>query len=259
MTRTMLPPARPLRLLPACLLALALLGRPDASWAYEFWPSAQEWAWWPEYCRARYVSLPIGQNSEYGSMVSGTAINGWRNRLGPVWVFVHHHCAGAIWLQRAKLSTNERDRKFALKQAIAESRFTLDRIPADHPMYAEILTHMGMVERESGNPVAALNYFDRAVTGHPGFAGGYQGQALVHRDQGRLERAREVLIAGDEATGGESAEIAYFLGLVLVDLKDYESARDYAQRAYALGYPLPGLRDKLARVGYALPQPQSGG
>jgi len=39
---------------------------------------------------------------------------------------------------------------------------------------------------------------------------------------------------------------------VLMDLKDFPAAQDHARRAYELGYPLPGLRDRLARAGHPL-------
>jgi tetratricopeptide (TPR) repeat protein len=41
----------------------------------------------------------------------------------------------------------------------------------------------------------------------------------------------------------------YNLGLAYFDLKDYDKANQEAQKSYALGAPLPGLRDKLVRVG----------
>ena len=233
-----------------CLLVPAV---PEDAHAYEFWPSNAEWAWWPEHCRARYANLPISTGSSFRSQVSSSQMTEWSNGLGQVRRVIHHHCAGEIWLQLAKLTTDDRERKFALNSSLAESQFTLERIPADHPMYGEILTHMGMAERERGNSGAALKYFEQAITIHPKLPGGYQGQALIYRDQRDLAMARDVLLAGDAATEGHDVEIAYFLGLVLFDMKDYERAREYASRAYEIGYPLPGLRDKLARAGYALP------
>ena len=41
----------------------------------------------------------------------------------------------------------------------------------------------------------------------------------------------------------------YNLGLAYVDLKRFDLANQHAQAAYALGYPLPGLKDKLVRAG----------
>ena len=50
----------------------------------------------------------------------------------------------------------------------------------------------------------------------------------------------------------DNSEVNYNLGLVYFDLKDYETSQMYAQRAYALGFPLPGLRRKLAAAGFPL-------
>jgi tetratricopeptide (TPR) repeat protein len=47
----------------------------------------------------------------------------------------------------------------------------------------------------------------------------------------------------------ESAEAHYHLGLSLAELGRWEAAREHAHRAYDLGYPLPGLREKLRREG----------
>jgi len=49
--------------------------------------------------------------------------------------------------------------------------------------------------------------------------------------------------------GEDNPNTNYNIGLIYFDLKDYENALSFAQRAYGSGFPLPGLRDKLKRVG----------
>lgn len=44
------------------------------------------------------------------------------------------------------------------------------------------------------------------------------------------------------------AELAYNTGLSYFAIKDYRNAKKYADRAYELGYPLSGLKRKLAKV-----------
>lgn len=51
------------------------------------------------------------------------------------------------------------------------------------------------------------------------------------------------------ASGGENANVRYNLGLAYFDLKRYDESLENAHKAYALGFPLPGLRDKLKRAG----------
>lgn len=46
-----------------------------------------------------------------------------------------------------------------------------------------------------------------------------------------------------------SAELHYNMGLLYFKMKDYGKARKQAKQAYAIGYPLPGLRRQLEAVG----------
>lgn len=57
----------------------------------------------------------------------------------------------------------------------------------------------------------------------------------------KLEQARE--IAGDDAN------VHYNLGLAYADLKQYDKALESAHMAYAKGFPLPGLKNRLRRAG----------
>ena len=61
----------------------------------------------------------------------------------------------------------------------------------------------------------------------------------------------EALAMLDEMVNAEeeTANVYYNIGLIYFELKDYEKSLSYARRAYDLGFPLPGLRDKLKRAG----------
>jgi tetratricopeptide (TPR) repeat protein len=119
-------------------------------------------------------------------------------------------------------------------------------------MHAVMSYQIGLAYQMAGDASAAEAAYDRAIQVQPGTAVGYQGKASLYREQKRYEEARDVLLEADKVTGGTSAEIKYFLGLVMFDLKSYDEARTYAEQAYELGYPLPGLANKLARAGYPL-------
>lgn len=49
-----------------------------------------------------------------------------------------------------------------------------------------------------------------------------------------------------------SAEAHYNLGLLLTDMKRFDDALPEARKAYQLGYPLSGLRRRLAQAGHPL-------
>lgn len=64
------------------------------------------------------------------------------------------------------------------------------------------------------------------------------------------KRGAEAIKFLDEAVelGVEDANLYYNMGLIYLDLKEYEKALSYAHQAYRLGFPLPGLRDRLKKM-----------
>ena len=76
-------------------------------------------------------------------------------------------------------------------------------------------------------------------------------EGLYYYRLGRLAEARKFLGVAVKMDSS-NAEIHYNLGLVLFEMGDYGEAREHARRAYALGYPLPGLRNKLKDTEYPL-------
>ncbi len=65
---------------------------------------------------------------------------------------------------------------------------------------------------------------------------------------GKRDNALEMLESA-EKLGQSGANFHYNMGLVYAELGRYDEALTHAHRAYALGFNLPGLRDKLKRAG----------
>lgn len=236
-------------------LALLLTGsfgaRPAQAFTFDLSPS--EWAWWPDYCKARYLDLGFRATGASGAMMTPGEIAFWRSHVGlEVFTYVHHHCAGLVWLQRARLSSTPTERDFALRSAEYESDFTLVRIPQGSTMHASILVHLGQIRRAAADADGALAYFDRAIESRPDFPGGYQGRAMIERDRRNLDAAIKVLQRGSDATEGKSAELEYHLGLALLDAGRPDDAVVHARRAYEIGFALPALRDRLRQAGRSL-------
>lgn len=91
-------------------------------------------------------------------------------------------------------------------------------------------------------------YFVDARRLFPDDASVVLGQGKFYWQKERLQDAKESYETALELSGA-SAEAHYNLGLVYFELKDYAQARQHAESAYALGHPLPGLRNKLKSVG----------
>ena len=91
-------------------------------------------------------------------------------------------------------------------------------------------------------------YFRRAVAFNPsdGIAHMIYG-IFLHKQDKLSEALAEYKLAVQLVPN--SAETHYNLGLLYAEMRDYKNAKRHAQQAYALGYPLSGLKDKLQQAG----------
>lgn len=91
-------------------------------------------------------------------------------------------------------------------------------------------------------------FFDRAIRFRPtdGVVRMVYGNYLLKA--GKTDEAAEQLQTAVNLQP-ENPTINYNLGLLYVQKKDYEQARIYAKKAYELGFPLPGLKNKLVEAG----------
>ena len=235
------------------LVALAATAIPGSAFAYDFIPTEAEFLAWPFYCQARYVTLPVGENSIWALKVPKGQIERAYKQLGEAtFGGIHHYCAGTVWLSRAKLEPDKALRDFYLRTAKSETMFTFNRLPPDTPMIVPVMTNLALVNYEQGEFDTAIDLLEQAAERRPEEPMTYSALATIYRERKRLDLARDVLMRGDKVLAGHSAEIQYNLGLVLLELGDIDGAQACARKAYELGHPLPGLRNKLRRAGHPI-------
>jgi Flp pilus assembly protein TadD len=132
----------------------------------------------------------------------------------------------------------------------ADLDYTLRAFPNHH----RALDTIGRYQLQSKQPIApaahytAECYFDRAMAFAPndGITRMVYGIYLTRKGdrEGALQRYGEAV-----ALMPDSAEAHYNLGLLYESMKRYDDALTEAHAAYARGFPLPGLRNKLVRAG----------
>lgn len=91
-------------------------------------------------------------------------------------------------------------------------------------------------------------YFERALQMAPSDSNVYVVLAIHEHRQKHYENAKSHYLKAI-AINADSAEAHYNLGLLLFTMGESEDALKHAHAAYALGYPLSGLRDKLQSKG----------
>lgn len=126
------------------------------------------------------------------------------------------------------------------------------------PNHYRALDTMGRWHLENPNPkdeecdcldwiLPAECYFTRAITFTPDDPILYYIFGLYLHQKGDLERSLKAY-RDAEKLGADSAEFHYNMGLLLVDVEDYDAARLHARQAYSKGAPFPGLQNKLKRL-----------
>lgn len=129
--------------------------------------------------------------------------------------------------------------------------YTLEHFPNHHRALSSMARLA--VRDKTVQPVGARYtvscYFERAIAyaPHDATARMVFGNYLLASKQDAAALA-QLRAAADLAP--EHATIQYNLGLLYARQKDYEQAMQYAEKAYALGFPLPGLRNQLKKAGH---------
>lgn len=129
--------------------------------------------------------------------------------------------------------------------------YTLVIFPNHHPAL-QALVKLSLREKDVkplGAGYSVECFFDRAMRFRPGdgivrmLYANYL-LKLKGRSEDALEQYQEAV-----RLQPENANINYNIGLLYLKRKNYEESVAYAKKAYELGFPLPGLRNKLKRAG----------
>lgn len=134
--------------------------------------------------------------------------------------------------------------------------YTLRHFPNHHRALAAMakLARRDKSAKPNGATYPVACYFERAIGFRPDDAivrmiyGSYLLSAK--QDEAALFQLREAA-----RFSPENGTIHYNLGLLYAKKKDYAQANEHAGKAYELGFPLPGLRNKLVAAGQWRPSP----
>jgi len=236
------------------LVAIAapfLLFPPSAFSAWDFVPTPIEYQSWPEYCRVQFTTTEsVGLTMPGVVRYSNATVEEWRGIIGePQYSGLHHYCASIHFLNRSRVERDPRQRSFVLQRALDDAVFSYSRADPKSSVYPSMSVTLAQIKMDMQKPEEAEEILRAAIESQPQRPEAYMMLALVHRKQKKLDQARDDLQRADAATGGESPEIQYNLGLLNLELGDVDAAVANAKKAYAAGYPLPGLQRKLVQLG----------
>jgi tetratricopeptide (TPR) repeat protein len=131
--------------------------------------------------------------------------------------------------------------------ALENFEFILRVYPND-PQILNLVSELCVVKWRSPK-CDADSWFERAVTVNPDIATTYVVYGIHLQRQRRRADAIQMLEKGLKLDP-VSMNAHYNIGLAYFDQRQFALSNEHAQAAYALGAPLPGLRDMLKKAGY---------
>ena len=131
--------------------------------------------------------------------------------------------------------------------AMSDFEFILNYFP-NHPQVLVALSELCDKWKTVICDSKAEQWFQKAIERNPGVAQSYVVQAMFYHRRNRLDDAIKSYKRAVEMAP-ESINAHYNLSLAYSDQKQYDLANLHAQKSYALGATLPGLRARLEKVG----------
>lgn len=204
-----------------------------------------EWYALPDFCRPAIVGSIYVNRLPFelrGGVTEGPKTSGGGRTPegipGP-----HHFCYGLVHLNRAKRGAESYD------SAVSEFNYSYGQMNRNAPMFSYVSANLGRAlygQRKKGD---ASKVWTEAIARHPQRRESYLALAEALLSERRPEEALKVLLKYEDNKESDYPDAEHFLAQTYFDLKQYGEAKTHAERAYALGYPVFGLRDKLKHLG----------
>jgi tetratricopeptide (TPR) repeat protein len=232
------------------VLAAPALFASQAAWSFDFVPTDADWSAWPRYCQVKYANTRVGGASDFAGSISEPETATWKARLGEVtYLHVHHFCAGMALYNRSRSVSDASRKLHLLNEARGEVLYTRSRVPAACLVCGDIASTLARIDVGLGNSAEAIDVLNHEIESNPQDLHSYLTLAVILRDLKRPVDAIDVLKKCDAVLDGKSAEVRYNLGLLYLEVKNFDLALEYAHKAYAQNHPLPGLRSRLQAIG----------
>ncbi len=128
--------------------------------------------------------------------------------------------------------------------------YTLRAFP-NHPRALNAMARLSIQEKTPtphGAHFSIECYFDRAINFAPTdpippmLYGNYLAKSAREDEALKMYQKAEMIAP-------QNANVLYNMGLLFFTMKQYDRSLAYAKKAYAAGFPLPGLRMKLEKAG----------
>jgi|GEM_PF-1933360 len=202
-----------------------------------------EWSALPDFCKTSFMSssyayLAPQEAREQKKLILQSA--GSVNHGIPG---AHHFCMGLVKLDRARRGIGSYD------GAVGELSYSAYDMEPDAPAFSFVRANLGTALYRAGKRKDASIIWSQGIKAQPQRRESYLAMASALLSERRPQEALDLLLKYEAVKDGDYADTEHFLAQTYFELKKYDEARQHAQKAYDLGYPVFGLRDKLKQLG----------
>lgn len=198
-------------------------------------------------------SRPIGHAPWVGETFEKLPCNGSRENFGPFDYLKRQQLTnelGIVERYHFSLEVEQLIKGQTSASPLGDIAYTLRAWPNHHRALYSLVRHRISLwpKKYPARFLPAECYIQRAIKFSPQDATAYMLYGiLLHRTNHKDKALQQYEIAHE--IDPSNVQIKYNLGLLLIDFKKYPKAKQYALELYSRGFPLPGLKDKLKKVG----------
>ena len=138
----------------------------------------------PSYCAYRVT--PAGKANKAGRYPS----------LRPIWIHIHHYCAGIYAENQAKLALDPRQKKEYLANVVHQMDYVGEHCGRNCVLFPELHTRWGWALKEQGRIGDAVMHLQAAIKAKPDYTRAYAELADLYAETDQPELARKTLEEG---------------------------------------------------------------
>ncbi len=199
------------------------------------------------------IASPIGHAPWVGESLKGAPCLGENENFGPFDYLQRQSLQGQLNIVESYHFTPEVEQLIRGKTGdspLGDLDYTLRAWPNHHRALYSVIQHRINTFKQNTHlryPPAEC-YLQRAMRFSSKDTTVHMLYGILLQRTGRREQALKEYERACELDPN-NVQAKYNLALLLVELKRYSEAKDYADKLYGRGFPLPGLRDKLKAAG----------
>lgn len=197
----------------------------------------------PAFCRIAFQGTSYSGTVSPDRLLSPDNSASMRKSLASLGIpGAHHFCYGLVQLRRADSGRG------SYSAAISEFNYSYSRLSLESHQLSYVSSYLGQALYKSGKRKEAENVWNRAIVAQPDRRESYLAFVDALVSEKKYKVALDLLMNYYDKRDVDHADVEHYLAFLFYNLKDLDKARFHVDNAHRLGYPFPGLKEKISEA-----------